>query len=86
MLVGSWGLCIFELRSRLIVVVKFVSFVVYHKSMEGMGLRRAWWDGQVKFSPFLENRIAVATSQNFGIIGTGRQHILDVSFAIHSLL
>lgn len=34
---------------------------------------------QVKFSPFLENRLAVSTSENFGIVGTGRQHILDVS-------
>uniref|UniRef100_A0A7S0V849 Peroxin-7 n=1 Tax=Polytomella parva TaxID=51329 RepID=A0A7S0V849_9CHLO len=31
----------------------------------------------VKFSPFLENRLAVATAQNFGIIGNGRLHILD---------
>jgi peroxin-7 len=33
----------------------------------------------VKFSPFLENRLAVSTSENFGIVGTGRQHILDVT-------
>lgn len=33
----------------------------------------------VKFSPFLENRIAVSTAQNFGIIGNGKQHIFDVS-------
>jgi hypothetical protein len=35
----------------------------------------------VKFSPFLENRLAVSTSENFGIVGTGRQHILDVSIS-----
>ncbi|KAL5575227.1 hypothetical protein UlMin_016926 [Ulmus minor] len=33
----------------------------------------------VKFSPFFENRIAVATAQNFGILGNGRLHILDLS-------
>lgn len=32
----------------------------------------------VKFSPFLENRFAVATAQNFGIIGNGRQHVFEV--------
>lgn len=32
-----------------------------------------------KFSPFVENRIAVATAQNFGIIGNGRLHVLEVS-------
>lgn len=32
----------------------------------------------VKFSPFEDGRIAVATSQNFGIIGNGRQHVLQV--------
>lgn len=33
----------------------------------------------VRFSPFAESRLAVATSQNFGIIGNGRQHVLEVS-------
>jgi len=33
----------------------------------------------VKFSPFEEGRIAVATAQNFGIIGNGRQYVLQVS-------
>ncbi|KAE9591343.1 putative transcription factor WD40-like family [Lupinus albus] len=33
----------------------------------------------VKFSPFYENRLAVATSQNFGILGNGRLHVLDLS-------
>ena len=32
----------------------------------------------VKFSPFEDGRIAVATSQNFGIIGNGRQYVLQV--------
>jgi peroxin-7 len=31
-----------------------------------------------KFSPFVEGRLAVATAQNFGIIGNGRLHILEV--------
>jgi peroxin-7 len=35
----------------------------------------------VKFSPFIENRLAVATAQNFGIIGNGRLHVLEVSAA-----
>ena len=35
----------------------------------------------VKFSPFIENRIAVSTAQNFGIIGNGKQHIFDVGVA-----
>ena len=30
-----------------------------------------------QFSPFHANRVAVATSQNFGIIGNGRQHVLE---------
>ena len=29
------------------------------------------------FSPFLEGRVAVTTSQNFGIIGNGVQYVLD---------
>ncbi|KAL2938830.1 Peroxisome biogenesis protein 7 [Bienertia sinuspersici] len=33
----------------------------------------------VKFSPFYEHRLAVATSQNFGILGNGRLHVLDLS-------
>jgi peroxin-7 len=32
----------------------------------------------VEFSPFYEQRIAIATSQYFGIIGNGRQYILDM--------
>ncbi|GBF98868.1 hypothetical protein Rsub_11472 [Raphidocelis subcapitata] len=31
----------------------------------------------VKFSPFVESRLAVATAQNFGIIGNGRLHVLE---------
>jgi hypothetical protein len=34
---------------------------------------------QIEFSPFIENRVAVATAQNFGIIGNGRQYVLEVS-------
>lgn len=33
----------------------------------------------VKFSPFYENQIAVATAQNFGILGNGRVHILQLT-------
>ena len=32
----------------------------------------------IRFSPFEEGRIAVATAQNFGIIGNGRQYVLQV--------
>jgi peroxin-7 len=32
----------------------------------------------VEFSPFEENKLACATSQNFGIIGNGRQFIFSV--------
>ncbi|CAI5986710.1 unnamed protein product [Closterium sp. NIES-64] len=32
-----------------------------------------------RFSPFVENRLAVATAQNFGIIGNGRLHVLELS-------
>ncbi|MCL7033066.1 hypothetical protein MKW94_010167 [Papaver nudicaule] len=31
----------------------------------------------VQFSPFYEHRLAVATSQNFVIIGNGRIHVID---------
>lgn len=30
------------------------------------------------FSPFMEGRLAVTTSQNFGIIGNGQQYVLEV--------
>ncbi|KAG5385161.1 hypothetical protein IGI04_036631 [Brassica rapa subsp. trilocularis] len=33
----------------------------------------------VKFSPFYESRLAVATAQNFGILGNGRIHVLELS-------
>lgn len=32
----------------------------------------------MKFSPFYENQIAVATAQNFGILGNGRLHVLQL--------
>ena len=36
----------------------------------------------VKFSPFQDGRLAVATSQNFGIIGNGRQYVLQASLTV----
>lgn len=33
---------------------------------------------KVEFSPFEENKLACATSQNFGIIGNGRQFVFSV--------
>jgi len=47
-----------------------------------MGPFRTAFNGYaVKFSPFEEGRLAVATAQNFGIIGNGRQYVLQVSAA-----
>ncbi len=47
-----------------------------------MGPFRTAFNGYaVKFSPFEEGRLAVATAQNFGIIGNGRQYVLQVSLA-----
>ncbi|RWR89234.1 WD40 repeat [Cinnamomum micranthum f. kanehirae] len=36
-------------------------------------------DESTRVSPFYENRLAVATSQNFGILGNGRLHVLELS-------
>ena len=33
----------------------------------------------VKFSPFLDSRLALATGQNFGLVGNGRLHILALT-------
>ena len=33
----------------------------------------------VEFSPFEENKLAVSTAQHFGIIGNGKQYILEVT-------
>ena len=33
----------------------------------------------VRFSPFDESRLAVGTAQNYGIIGNGKLHVLQVS-------
>jgi hypothetical protein len=43
--------------------------------------RTAFQGYAVKFSPFEEGKLAVATSQNFGIIGNGKQYVLQVSAA-----
>ena len=32
----------------------------------------------VRFSPFDESRLAVGTAQNYGIIGNGKLHVLQV--------
>lgn len=42
------------------------------------GFRTPFNGYSVRFSPFVESRLAVATSQNFGIIGNGRLHILEL--------
>ena len=43
------------------------------------GFKTAFQGYSVKFSPFEEGKIAVATSQNFGIIGNGKQYVLQAS-------
>ena len=34
---------------------------------------------QVEFSPFEDNKIAVSTAQHFGIIGNGKQYVLELA-------
>jgi hypothetical protein len=43
------------------------------------GFRTQFQGYSVRFSPFEETKLAVATSQNFGIIGNGRQYVLQVA-------
>lgn len=33
----------------------------------------------VKYSPFFDSRIAVATAANFGLVGNGRLYILNLT-------
>ena len=33
----------------------------------------------VKYSPFFDSRIAVASAANFGLVGNGRLHILNLT-------
>lgn len=33
----------------------------------------------VKYSPFFDNRIAVAASANYGLVGNGRLYILELT-------
>lgn len=41
--------------------------------------RTAGYSGySVQYSPFLDNKIAVATAANFGLVGNGRLYILDI--------
>jgi len=44
-----------------------------------MSFRTQFQGCSVKFSPFRENLLAVCTSQNFGIVGNGRQHVLQLT-------
>ncbi|PRP84768.1 WD40 repeat-containing protein [Planoprotostelium fungivorum] len=44
-----------------------------------MGIFKTNFGGfATRFSPFDENRIAVATSQHYGIVGNGKLHILEI--------
>lgn len=42
------------------------------------GFRTQFQGYAVRFSPFEDGKLAVATSQNYGIIGNGRQYVLQV--------
>jgi peroxin-7 len=42
-------------------------------------IKTAFQGYSVKFSPFEESKIAVATSQNFGIIGNGKQYVFQLN-------
>jgi peroxin-7 len=33
----------------------------------------------VKYSPFIDNRIAVAAAKNFGLVGNGRVYVLRLT-------
>jgi len=33
----------------------------------------------VKYSPFFDNKLAVATGQNYGLVGNGRLYILELT-------
>jgi peroxin-7 len=33
----------------------------------------------VKYSPFFDNRIAVAASANYGLVGNGRLYVLELT-------
>lgn len=39
----------------------------------------------MEWSPYEENKLAVATSQNFGFVGAGQQIVLDVSDGIREI-
>jgi peroxin-7 len=42
--------------------------------------RTKGWSGySVKYSPFFDSRIAVASAANFGLVGNGRLHILNLT-------
>lgn len=44
-----------------------------------MHVRTPFQASSVRFSPYVEGRIAVGTAQNFGIIGNGKQHVYQAS-------
>ena len=41
------------------------------------GFRTQFQGYAVRFSPFEDGKLAVATSQNYGIVGNGRQYVLQ---------
>ena len=48
-----------------------------------MHVRTPFQASSVRFSPYVEGRIAVGTAQNFGIIGNGKQHVYQASACLH---
>ncbi|CAL1402237.1 unnamed protein product [Linum trigynum] len=48
-------------------------------SLLSLGQRAPFSCYSVKFSPFYEDRLAVAAAQNFGIIGNSRVHVFSLS-------
>ena len=51
---------------------------MFAQKQQASPFRAAFNGYAVKFSPFEKGRLAVATAQNFGIIGNGRQYVLQV--------
>ena len=50
-----------------------------HAAARAMRFKTQFNGYSLAFSPFMEGRLAVTTSQNFGIIGNGQQYVLDMT-------
>ena len=48
--------------------------------MAMLQLRTPGWKGfSVKYSPYFDNRLALSTGQNYGLVGNGRLYILGLT-------